>query len=445
MTALYREYALVRGECEAARHAAGLLGDLLFDEHRLAEARQMAIERPTCGEPPTPLELLGEVDLLRAGFPVDDREALLRRLDRARGAAEPGSGLSLLYDYLEARANLGSDPSAIDRLGAVAGAAHAHAGDGIVVRVATSARAAWMAAAGERHAWHDVVAIAAEARGVSVPTRCALAFGADDFRMTVVAVGPDGEVEGTFQPDVARSLDWTAPAALRERLDGCELVDVLALPPWLGVGPLLDAGKPWRYVVAPPRPADGGPDRKLIVASPSAPAYLSLKPLPAWREPAGSDTELLVGEAATPDRFAAAARAATIIEIHAHALPVTESDAPAIALSGRDRSALLTAERVRETQLLRSPVVLLADCGAAVPALYEHTSWGLPAAFRMAGARSVVASLVEIPAGEATAFFTSIRDAVERGQSVPAAVAKARAAKISSDPSSWVRQVVVFE
>ena len=72
-------------------------------------------------------------------------------------------------------------------------------------------------------------------------------------------------------------------------------------------------------------------------------------------------------------------------------------------------------------------------------------SWGLPAAFRAAGARSVVASLIEIPAAEATVFFAAVRADVERGMTVAAAVARARAAKIASDPSSWVRHVVVFE
>lgn len=80
-----------------------------------------------------------------------------------------------------------------------------------------------------------------------------------------------------------------------------------------------------------------------------------------------------------------------------------------------------------------------------MPAGDAHTSWGLPAAFLTAGARSVIGALTLIPDADATSFFAGVVADIERGDAVTVAVARHRATALQRDPTSWVRHVVVFE
>jgi hypothetical protein len=442
--ALYREYALASDTCERRRKAATLQAELLFDDHRLAEAHAMARSREDCERPATPNERILEADLLRAGRPLRPASALVADLEAARAAATPDGDEALLYEYLAARAALDSDSAAIQRLDHVAQRARTRS-TSLAEHVLTAVESARLVAAGDGQDWAGLLAVAAGIRSIPVPERCALAIGHDDFRLAAVALGPRGEREGFVAADMPPSVAWTAPPRLRERLRGCETVDVLALPPRLGAAPPLDPATPWRYVLGAPRSSPPGPPHTLVVAAPRPPADLELPALAPWPRRSGPTIEILAGPAATPDRFAAAAPSATLIELHAHALRTPLSDAPLLALSPGRSGWALTAERVHELSLERAPVVILADCGAAVPAPYVHLSWSLPTAFHAAGARSVVASLVPVPDAEANSFFAGVSAAIESGTSAPIAVARERAVKIAADPTSWVRHVVVFE
>jgi hypothetical protein len=419
---------------------------LLFDEHRIQEARALAAGRETCGDGPELVDLVLEVELLRAHVPLRDRADLEAALDEVSGAAPHGSSERLLLDYLHARAQLDQDVDAAGkRLRAVLDEARRNRGHPLARRVTRSAEMALFVTAGERGRWWEAVGRAAEARGVEAPLRCLLAIGGDKFRLTLVAVGPTGRATGVYVPDLIPSPQWTMPDLVADGLRGCDSVDVLALPPWLGGAQWMDPALAWRHVLKNAAPASKGVANRLVVAAPRPPASAQLPVLGPWIGSPEPDAERLTGPNATFKRFAAAAGRATLIEIHAHTTRVESSDAPAIALADGMGDWFLTAERARKLDLQGAPVVVLADCGAGIPARYAHTSWGLPAAFLDAGARSVIAALAPIPDGEATSFFAGVTDDIERGVPVAKAVASARARKLASSAASWVRSVVVFE
>ena len=446
--AFYREYVLddLDGGCLTRRSVASLFAMMSFEEHRISDARAAFVARPTCGSPPRPLtlvlELVLETDLLRANAPVRERSALLADLVAARSRADDNSRRVL--DYLIARADLGHAVDATSRLRSIVIGARARPADSFAARAATAAASAALVDAGGRAAWSEVLEIAAEARGVRAPLRCAVVVASDDFQLVGAAVGPAGEITGVHVRDIVSPAEWLAPAVLRERVRGCELVDVLALPPWLGVGPLLEPTVPWRYVMGPHHVPQPGPFRRVIFADPRPPSSLGLPALAPWTAPL-QQAELITGADATPERLAAAARDATILEIHAHTDRVPESDAPALALSPGRAGWAVTAEAAREMRLDRAPIVILADCVGGVPARYRHISWGLPAGFLDAGASAVIAALAPIQDSEATAFFAGIVADLERGVAVTVAVARARAAALALDPASGARHIVVFE
>jgi hypothetical protein len=440
--AFYREYELGDESCLARRRVISFFAEMSFDEHRIDDARTAFMSIPGCGSPPALQQFVVEVNLLRAGVPVRERSLLLADLTYARDRA--GDRNRRFLDYLIARTELGHVMDAPNRLRSISVAARAEPFDTFAARAAAGAAAAALVDAGDRAAWHDVLEIAAEARGVAVPRRCALVFAADDFQLVGAAVGPAGEVAGVHLRDVVPPKEWLAPALLSERVRGCELVDVLATPPWLGVGPLLDSAVPWRYVLGPHRERMSIAPHRVIVADPTPPASLGLPALTPWTVPPPG-AELISGAAATPERLAEAARGATILEIHAHTDRVADSDAPALALSQGRTGWAVTAETVRKMHLDHAPVVVLADCVGAVPARYIHTSWGLPASFLDAGASAVIAAISPIPDAAATVFFAGVVADIERGVPVTLAVARARAAALALDPNSWARHVVVFE
>ncbi|MCE9578812.1 MAG: CHAT domain-containing protein [Deltaproteobacteria bacterium] len=443
--AYYREYGLTDGSCEAQVNVAVLDAEMLFDQHRIAAARASALARPVCPGTASFIEAALAVDLLRAEAPIRDRAATIALVDASQAALAADDPLRVMFDYLRARAELGVAPDASARLRAIVRAARVHPGDTFAARAASAAETAAIIDAGSRQAWGEAVAIAAEARQVAPPRTCALIVATDDFQQVGVAIGADGAIVGQFDRDVVPPTDGLAPARLREALRGCAQVDVIAEPPWLGVAPLLDPGMAWRFVMGPPRAAAPGPARRVVIADPRPPANLGLPALAAWTGTRDASTEVITGASATLEQLASAARDATILEIHAHAERVDDSDAPALALSEGPAGWALTAERARTLTLGRAPVVVLADCVGAVPARYAHTGWGLPAAFLEAGARGVVGALAPIPDADATAFFAEVITEVQRGTPLAVAVARARAARVAADPSSWARHVVVFE
>ncbi len=443
--AYYREYALADGTCEAQVDAAVVDAEMLFDQHRVAAARAAALARPACPRIAPLIEATLAVDLQRAGAPIQDRAATLAMIDAAQAALAAADPTRPFYDYLRARAELGVAPDAATRLRAIARprarspATRSRRGP----RASPRPRRSSTRATAPRGP--EVVAIAAEARRIAAPRACALVIATDDFQQVGVAIGPGGELAGQFDRDVVPPTEGLAPARLRAALGGCAQVDVLAEPPWLGVAPLLDPAMAWRFVMGPARAATPAPARRVVLAAPRPPASLGLPALAPWPGASDAATEVITGAAATPAQLASAARDATILEIHAHAERVDDSDAPALALSEGPDGWALTAERARTLALTAAPVVVLADCVGAVPARYAHTSWGLPAAFLEAGARGVVGALAPIPDADATAFFAEVIAELQRGTPLAVAVARARAARVTADPSSWARHVVVFE
>jgi hypothetical protein len=417
--------------------------EMLFQRHRLALAQAEAAAAPACDQIPDPNELTVLVRLLRAGRAVLDRAAVAAKIAQAQRAAMYAGDAPYL-DYLAEWLVLDDDPTARERLARIADRARkleAAMRDKTVAAIDN----ALFADAGRRRAWSEALAVAASAHSVATPERCALAFGGDDLRFTAVLIGPDGGIVGRYEPILARTAEWSAPAAMRQVLAGCADVVVLALPPWLGIGPLLDPQTPWHYVLGPPPPQPTGRTRRVVVSAPVAPREAGkLAPL-APRTWVPAPDQLLTGSAATPESVLAAISDATLIEIHSHATWSDAFDAPVLALSPGANGWALDAAQIRAGKLTGAPVVMLVDCAGGAPARFEHQAWGLPLAFRAAGASAVIASLSEIPDREAVVFFDAVTAELARGISPASAVARARAEKMRADPTSWVRDVVVFQ
>jgi tetratricopeptide (TPR) repeat protein len=429
-----------------ARAITFTMAEMLYQHHRPAAALVLATHAPACSRPPSTVEVVTLTRLVRSGYPVLDRASVRAAIAQARDA--PGrAGERLLFDFLVEWPALDDRPDARDRIAAMADPARRLEEGGLRAKLAVYIDGALFADAARRRAWSDALAIVARARGVAPPARCALAFGADDFRFAVIAIGPDGGATGRYEPDTARGASWLAPEAMRRALAGCDEVAVLALPPWLGIGPVLDPATAWHYVMAAPLAAPTGPRRHVAISDPVPPPDAELAPLVprSWSSPPQGPDEVIRGAAATPEAALAAIADATLVEIQSHAILTDPLDPPALALSPGARGWTLDARRIAASTLSQAPVVVLADCSGGVAARLEDRTWGLPQAFRTAGARAVIASLSAIPSREAAAFFDTVVAALVRGVRPASAVARARAEKLRIDPTSWVRDVVVFE
>jgi hypothetical protein len=440
--AYYEESGRSLDAC-GVRNAAYTTAEMLFRNHQLTRARAMVAAAPACDRV-SAVELTTAIRLLRAGHAVLDRSSLVAEIAKARTALP--AHYSGYLDYLAAWVVLDDEPAAREQLSRVLDTARGIQG-ALRDKTIAAVNDALFADAGRRAQWTDAIAVVASAFGVAPPARCALVFGADDFRFVVVAVGPDGTPAGHYEPDFAQPAEWLAPDPMRRRLAGCDDVAVLALPPWLGIGPVLDAQTPWHYVLGPPRPPIAGRRRQVVIADPTPPASAGLAALTprSWPESSAAADELITGPAATPERVLAAISDATLVEIHSHAAWLDRLDAPVLALSPGADGWALGAARIRAARLTGAPVVVLADCAGGATAPFEHEAWGLPEAFRVAGARAVIASLAEIPDRDATVFFAAVTAEIDRGSSPAAAVARIRAEKIRAEPTSWVRHVVVFQ
>jgi hypothetical protein len=441
--AYYEESARSLDAC-GVRNSAFTIAEMLFQRHHLAQARALAAGAPACARPPSALELTQLVRLQRAGHRVLDRAAVTARIAQAQGAPEL-AGMGPYLEFLAAWLVLDDDPAAGDRMVGIAGRAR-DLESAMRDKTLSAIDNARFADAGRRAAWSEALAVAAAANGVTVPVRCALAFGADDLRFTAVAVGSGGAITGEYEPDRGRPADWLAPEPMRRRLAGCDEVAVLALPPWLGVGPVLEPATSWHYVLGPAPPPPASRPRHVVIATPVPPPEAGLAPLsPRIWPAAGGPDEVISGAVATPERVLAAISDATLIEIHSHATWLDPLDAPVLALSPGANGWALGAARIRAARLTGAPVVVLADCAGGAAARFEHLAWGLPLAFRRAGARAVIASLAAIPDRDAGAFFDAVTAELTRGATPAAAVARVRAEKMKGDPTSWMRDVVVFQ
>jgi tetratricopeptide (TPR) repeat protein len=298
----------------------------------------------------------------------------------------------------------------------------------------------------------------AEQLETPLPTRCALAVSVHGERTVLVAKGPGGEIRGHYEK--ARRENFAredssrlVPEALRQLLSPCERVDVLAWPPVLGRTDLFPPDVAWSFRMGQVKPAPAASARqRLVVSSVEAPSLLRLPRLPGWTpppEPEPTPLKVLTGLEATPSRVLDGMKTATEIEIHAHGLVDTSiSDASLVVLSPEagDGRYALTADAVREQKLTGAPLVFLAACSAgrsASSATFEPYS--LPAAFIGAGARTVLASTVDIP-DAAGRFFDGVRQRIRAGSSPAVALRDERLKWLSRDArASWTRHLLLIE
>jgi cellulose synthase operon protein C len=443
--AYYEESSFSNEDCLPRRLATNAIASMAFARHRFADLQRLLATIPTCDDVSGSVLLDLQASMMAAGLRVD-RTEWERTLAAASRASSTPEANRRYFEYLRLRAQLAIDPEARRQLRALIAAA-SESPEPPIRRLVVYGETALMVDAGRRAQWQEALQIAAGAHGLaSPPARCALALVSDDFRFAAVAVSAAGEVTGSYQADVG-PVTATPPALpfASSTWHGCEDIAVLAFSPWLSVEPPLDPALAWHFVLAPPAPPrPSGIERIVIVASTEPPSALSLPTLPAPSRTPSSAT-VLTGNGATLERVAAAAAAASLLEFHVHTAKVPTSDAPALALSESGTRWALTAEQISTWKLSQRPVVLLADCAGAVPAKYAHVAWSLPAAFLAAGAGAVVAALTDLPDAEAGEFFAAIRAGLRTEANLAKVVARARAEKIARDPTSWARQIVVFQ
>ncbi|WIG98493.1 CHAT domain-containing protein [Myxococcus sp. SDU36] len=427
---------------------------LEFDAHEARSELELAQE---CGRP---LGLPGALLLsYLARFGADSQDAdLLRRTlaELHRGQPSPGklaqmrfaegqfalerdraTGLELLRGAIQQAESLPNDVDARKtRMGAYNVLAHD---------------------AGRADAPGEALSLMGAALQVEVPGRCVLGVAVDYERSVVALRGATGELRGHFDASRAEPLGRDAsglvPPSLQAALEGCERVDVLALPPVHGLRGLLPADLAWSYRVgrpggAAPVPAHGsGPH--LVVNGVEAPASLGLPRLLPLESPPAPDPRRieLSGMQATPTRVLAAMARASEVEIHAHgAFSPEMSDASLVVLAPEtDGRYALSAPQVRALKLERAPLVLLATCSAARATPFLHESFSLPVAFIEAGAATVLASTAEIP-DSAGRFFEAVRERIRSGAPAALALRDERRTWLAAHPSAdWVHGILLFE
>jgi hypothetical protein len=388
-----------------------------------------------------------------AGAPPRDS---LTRIDELAGHLQQieqsfpdlDAGRRLYGEYLLARARLAADGEPrVAALEGVLARAAALPDEGYPHAIRVGANSALAEHAARTGAAERALAAIAARMGAQLEAGCAVGVNHDD-RVTIVVRGPDGRAEAAIRevPEGQRVLDAQAliPAALRQRLAGCERVDVLATGPYLGVPGLLGPQVRWAYRASPRRRTE--PLRledQVVVTDVQAPASLRLPPLRRMTLPAARTVE---GAAATPDGVLRAIADAQLAVINAHG--VTDANEPAAAslvLSPDPKqkgSYWLTADRVRQARLSRAPVIILAACHAGRVQVSTEP-WSLASSFLLAGARAVIAPTTEIPDEDANVVFESIIGRMRSGASPEQAVASEREARGGRSP--WLANVVVFQ
>jgi len=442
------------GDCATERFVHASLGYLRLLKLDVDGARRELDATPSCNEPMT-LQTAAEIaDLAR--FDRDPAEGArlreaLRELRRAGGLSPAERAMA---DQIEGRLVVETDRAEGEALlrSAIAGGDRKPL-DPLAARARGYAYSVLALTAGREGDWDRVIATLAEEIGVDPPARCAVAVAAEDERAVVAVRAPDGATRGTFER--SRGVVDAPPAVradLLESLAACPAIDVLARPPWNGVPDVLPPTLAWRYRVqgapAGSVPVATSPPQRLVVSRVAAPVALGLTPLPAWTSAADTvPVREIHGPDATPPRVLDAMRSATEIDLHTHGLvDLGISDVSHLVLApAPDGEYALTAASVASQRLAGAPLVILAACHTTAVAPYGHETWSLPAAFRRAGARAVLASPTLIPDAEAAPFFDAVRLRIRRGETPAAALRDERMARVSTDPSSWTKTVIVFE
>ncbi|MEM6990197.1 MAG: CHAT domain-containing protein [Myxococcota bacterium] len=162
-------------------------------------------------------------------------------------------------------------------------------------------------------------------------------------------------------------------------------------------------------------------------------------------ETLGGDSVVLTGDAASEDALRAA-RPGGVLHIAAHAIvdhtrPAASRVILAETGTGDGHVDLDELSRLDQTGAL---VVLAACQGADGEVLAGEGALSPARAFFLAGARTVVAGLWPVRDVEAAAFFAEFYRALDRGESVDAAVATAQTSRrhAGAPPSAWAGFVV---
>jgi CHAT domain-containing protein len=128
---------------------------------------------------------------------------------------------------------------------------------------------------------------------------------------------------------------------------------------------------------------------------------------------------LLTGEAATKERFLAAAPQAELIHVGTHAL--SDRAAPWLSMlllapSSADNHGVLTAGALLDHRLTKTRLVVLAACDTAAGRLLRNEgSSSVATAFFVAGAQAVVETLLDIPDAAAGPLLQTLHREVREG------------------------------
>ncbi|WP_224245161.1 CHAT domain-containing protein [Hyalangium gracile] len=420
-------------------------------------ARKQVDKLAGCTQPPPSLaRAFAVADLARLRPQPKDEEILRLALEATRAENPLGPGKAALAMHIEGRFELERSrtlgQSLLRRSLALAEPLPHTDTDGRKARAYSYT--SLLFDAGKHGEYDEALALFANEQQLPTPSRCALGLTVEDERTLIVARDAQGRTSGHY--DVSRKQPFSTvkglvPEPMVTALSACESVDVLARPPIQGQPGLLPAKLAWAYRVGPGSPAaPPRPERRLIVSDIEIPTELR-RNLPRLEVPlevgTSSNTELLRGSAATPARVREAMASATEIAIHTHGLiDLGVSDGSFLVLSkGDDGGFTLTARDLQDVRLAGHPVVLLAACYSAQTAPYQHESFGLPAAFIQAGARSVLATTEQIPNREANAFFDQVLARIRAGETPAVVLRDERLAWLERQGTSWVEYVLLFQ
>ncbi|MCP3139269.1 CHAT domain-containing protein [Pyxidicoccus xibeiensis] len=433
-----------------ANDALALLGEL-----SVAAARQRMSEALSCEGP---LSLAGAktmADLSRLSPNPEQDQRLLVGLESRRRTGSLSPGEMALATFIEGHFYMERDRARGEALlqRAIVEAKRLPSYNVDARKALSYSYRSLLVAAGRAGEYERALALFGEELGGTLPKRCLMAVSADDGRLLILAIGPDGRTKGHFEANHSKPLGTDArgvvPDELVEALRACPQVDVVARPPLHGQAELLPPDVAWAYYVLrpPPTRVPTVARSRLVVADVEAPSALGLPPLGVWEQSPGEGTRVLSGSKATPSRVLEAMADATEIEVHAHGLVnpnVSEASLLVLSPESSGRYAL-TAGEVQARALRGQPLVILAACRAAKGAPWMHERFSLPVAFIDAGARTVLAATVDVPDAEAGPFFNEVRGRIQRGQHAASALRDVRMEWLARDPQSWVRAVLVFD
>jgi len=451
-----------RTDCPTREYALQTLANIALQELDAARGRALVDSVPACATNPKPI-VAAQLNLQRAMVRAElfhlehrDDDVRLARDGIAAARAVPGipPGMLALLQHIEGALAIDVDRAAGRRALRDAIAAAARNTDEFSVKARDYSYSLLALDAGAASEFADVLGLVAETLGVPRPDRCAVATAVQGQRSVVAFADARGQTGGQLVANRKTSdVDVRAlvPAAVVERLRGCERVSVLARAPVLGAGRLLPSDIAWSYVLerSSSVPPAAAPGKRLVVANPLAPPDLNLPPLgPAPDEPAGPGSTTLRGAEATPTRVLLEMRDASVIEFHTHGVIANDvSETSYLVLSPEsDRQYAMTPNDVEPVKLSAAPLVILGACHAATSARSLEGGIGLAEAFLRAGARAVVASPDAIQDLGAHAFFDAVREKVTRGTDPAVAVRDERVRRLAASPdNAWVAGVVVFE